>query len=128
MEQQEYPLKTDDFMPYGDNEHSYWTGYFTSRPAFKGFVRDFSRYLQTAKKHLAELKIRRDSVYISDHSGKVEHAIFQMEMALGIFQHHDAITGTAKQRVNDDYVHTGLKAISAFNEMYSQVIREEIKK
>jgi hypothetical protein len=78
LERQEYPVKTDDFIPYASNENSYWTGYFTSRPSFKGFVRDFSRYLQTAKKHLAELNIRRGSVYMSDNSETVEHAILQM--------------------------------------------------
>ena len=38
-----YPIKTDDFFPY--KEDGYWTGYFTSRPAFKGFVRKTGRYL-----------------------------------------------------------------------------------
>jgi len=31
--------KTDDFFPYADDPHSYWTGYFTSRPTLKGYVR-----------------------------------------------------------------------------------------
>jgi lysosomal alpha-mannosidase len=35
----DWPTKTDDFFPYADNPHSYWTGYFTSRPALKGYVR-----------------------------------------------------------------------------------------
>lgn len=34
-----WPSKEDDdFFPYASDEHSYWTGYFTSRPAFKYFV------------------------------------------------------------------------------------------
>jgi lysosomal alpha-mannosidase len=35
----EWPVKTDDFFPYADNIHAYWTGYFTSRPALKGYIR-----------------------------------------------------------------------------------------
>lgn len=106
-------------MPYADYSSSFWTGYFTSRPSFKGFVRDLSRYLHTVRKHLAELKIRKASSYIKENKSAVEDAIFQMEMALGIFQHHDAVSGTAKQKVNNDYVHTGVKALSAFNKVYS---------
>ena len=41
-----WPLKTDDFFPYGSDAHSYWTGYFTSRPAFKYMVRQGSNLLQ----------------------------------------------------------------------------------
>ena len=29
---------------YADHPNAYWTGYFTSRPAFKGYVRMMSGY------------------------------------------------------------------------------------
>lgn len=48
-----YPTKTDDFFPYADQSHSMWTGYFTSRVALKGFVRDFGRFIQAARKHIS---------------------------------------------------------------------------
>ena len=38
-EKKEWPLKWDDFFPYADDPHSYWSGYFTSRPPLKGYVR-----------------------------------------------------------------------------------------
>jgi lysosomal alpha-mannosidase len=44
-----WPLKTDDFFPYGSDAHSYWTGYFTSRPAFKYMVRQGSNLLQVRR-------------------------------------------------------------------------------
>ena len=48
-----YPTKEDDFFPYADQSHSFWTGYFTSRVALKGFVRDFGRFIQAARKHIS---------------------------------------------------------------------------
>ncbi len=41
-----WTTKTDDFFPYADKPHSFWTGYFTSRPAIKGYVRTTSNQLQ----------------------------------------------------------------------------------
>lgn len=51
-----------------------------------------------------------------------------MEMALGVLQHHDAVSGTAKQRVTDDYIATGLRSITAFNKLYASIKKEEIRK
>ena len=34
-----------------------------------------------------------------------------METALGILQHHDGVSGTAKQHVTNDYIATGLRSI-----------------
>ena len=47
-----WPLKTDDFMPYASDPHAYWTGYFTSRPALKGMIRQANSLLQAAKQVL----------------------------------------------------------------------------
>jgi alpha-mannosidase len=44
-----WTVKSDDFFPYSDSEHAYWTGYFTSRPLLKRFERVTSAHLQAAR-------------------------------------------------------------------------------
>ncbi|KAF3786699.1 Alpha-mannosidase [Nymphaea thermarum] len=87
-----WPLKTDDFFPYADRANAYWTGYFTSRPAFKRYVRTLSGYYLAARQ-LEFLKGRSDSGPNTD----------ALADALAIAQHHDGVTGTEKQHVADDY-------------------------
>ncbi|XP_022132790.1 alpha-mannosidase [Momordica charantia] len=88
-----WPLKTDDFFPYADHEHAYWTGFFTSRPAFKGYIRMLSGYYLAARQ--LEFLVGRKSIGPNT---------FSLGDALGIAQHHDAVTGTAKQHTTNDYM------------------------
>ncbi|RVW51565.1 putative alpha-mannosidase [Vitis vinifera] len=46
---EEWPLKTHDYFPYADRINAYWTGYFTSRPALKRYVRMLSGYYLAAR-------------------------------------------------------------------------------
>ncbi|XP_061344400.1 probable alpha-mannosidase At5g13980 [Gastrolobium bilobum] len=87
-----WPIKTDDFFPYADRVNAYWTGYFTSRPALKGYVRLMSGYYLAARqleyfKGKSALGPKTD--YLAD--------------ALAVAQHHDAVSGTEKQHVANDY-------------------------
>ena len=45
-----WSVKTLDFFPYADFEHAYWTGYFTSRPALKAYVRSMNNLLHSSDK------------------------------------------------------------------------------
>ncbi|XP_030940377.1 probable alpha-mannosidase At5g13980 isoform X2 [Quercus lobata] len=87
-----WPIKTDDYFPYADREHAYWTGYFTSRPALKGYVRMMSAYYLAARQ-LEFFKGRNKSGPNTDY----------LADALAIVQHHDAVSGTEMQHVADDY-------------------------
>ncbi|KAJ4714169.1 Alpha-mannosidase [Melia azedarach] len=87
-----WPLKTLDYFPYADRPNAYWTGFFTSRPALKKYVRMLSGYYLAARQ--LEFLAGKQS------SGPTTFALGD---ALGIAQHHDAVTGTAKQHTTDDY-------------------------
>jgi len=45
-----------DFFPYADNERSYWTGYYVTRPQLKGAVRRTTSYLRGADALLALIR------------------------------------------------------------------------
>ncbi|KAL4366626.1 hypothetical protein GQ457_05G012270 [Hibiscus cannabinus] len=87
-----WPIKTNDYFPYADGANAYWTGYFTSRPGFKRYVRTLSGYYLAARQ--LEFLVGKKSSGPSTSS---------LGDALGIAQHHDAVSGTAKQHTTDDY-------------------------
>ncbi|XP_029036014.2 lysosomal alpha-mannosidase isoform X2 [Osmia bicornis bicornis] len=90
--QLQWPTKSDDFFPYASDPHSYWTGYFSSRPTLKFFERMGNNLLQITK----QLHVLAG----------LEGFAKQLELfreAMGVMQHHDAVTGTEKQLVADDY-------------------------
>ena len=92
-----FPTVTGDFFPYNDDTqgHNMWAGYFTSRPSFKGFVRESSAIMQSARQLQALVGSAADLLQ--------SNSLFRLERALGVTQHHDSIAGTARQEVNDDY-------------------------
>ena len=42
--------KREDFFPYRDLAHSFWTGYYTSRPALKRYERLSNNLLQVRER------------------------------------------------------------------------------
>ncbi|KAK9948402.1 hypothetical protein M0R45_003981 [Rubus argutus] len=89
---QSWPLKTDDYFLYADEPNSYWTGFFTSRPNLKRYVRMLSGYY---------LAVQQLEFLVGKRSTGPN--TFSLGDALGIAQHHDAVTGTAKQHTTNDY-------------------------
>jgi hypothetical protein len=98
----EWPTKYDDLFPYSDGDDAYWTGYFTSRPNLKGYVREVSKDL-----HCQSVILGMDSIMNgADTFSKYEEVFNQM----GVLQHHDAVAGTEKQAVAFDYIKTLTRA------------------
>jgi hypothetical protein len=89
-------MKFDDFMPYRDGPHAEWTGYFTSRAVIKGMTRVTNAVLQATEK-LATLATPAASQTIAPASLEF------MRQSQATAQHHDAVTGTEKTHVAEDY-------------------------
>uniref|UniRef100_A0A7N2M0R8 Alpha-mannosidase n=1 Tax=Quercus lobata TaxID=97700 RepID=A0A7N2M0R8_QUELO len=87
-----WPLKTDDYFPYANSANAYWTGFFTSRPALKRYVRILSGYYLAAR----QIEYLAGKRFNGTNTGSLADA-------LGIAQHHDAVSGTAKQHTTNDY-------------------------
>ena len=107
-------------FPYADQPEDYWTGYFSSRADKKEEDRIAQANLHASNKIFAEQAICQttDDATISS----ILDAKFGMFDAMGIMQHHDAITGTAKQAVADNYSKHIQTAMTASNNLLVQFI------
>lgn len=105
-----WTTKTDDFFPYSSDPHAFWTGFFTSRPTLKYFERIGNNFLQVAKQ-LSVLSSKMDSPDLQ-HFREV----------MGVMQHHDAVTGTEKQHVAEDYARLLHESIVKSSDLVSAAI------
>jgi alpha-mannosidase len=103
----EWPVKDDDFFPYSDSAHSMWTGYLSSRPTCKAYIRSATALLAATRQVIAYTS----DVFNSNEKKKKRDAGRKttiaasgvLEEAVSLNQHHDAVTGTARQHVANDY-------------------------
>ncbi|XP_015926763.2 alpha-mannosidase 2 [Parasteatoda tepidariorum] len=114
------PTLTGDFHVYGDiygeGHPSYWSGYYTTRPYWKHMCRDLQHWLRSA-----EILYSLSRAYVTQN--KLLHLLKRLDQdyayltqardSLGLFQHHDAITGTSKEAVMADY---GVRLFRAIRE------------
>ncbi|CAF3547776.1 unnamed protein product [Rotaria sp. Silwood1] len=112
-----WTTKTDDFFPYAHHQHGFWTGYFTSRAALKRYERHSNNILQVTRQlnAFANTNLRNN--------------IFPLNEALGIVQHHDAVSGTEKQEVAFDYamrLSEGIDAaVDVINKAYDKLLPKD---
>ncbi|CAH1791394.1 unnamed protein product [Owenia fusiformis] len=99
-----FPTLSGDFYPYTDQNDEFWTGYFTTRPFHKMLSRQLASLIRSAE-ILNVLAV----AYASKTNTPFPALEYNMESlqaahrGLGLFQHHDAITGTEKNYVAHEY-------------------------
>ncbi|KAL7059478.1 hypothetical protein AAHC03_013087 [Spirometra sp. Aus1] len=105
------PGRGGDFFPYASSGNAYWTGFFTSRPALKYFVRQSSSLLTMCEQlHVLRPNLGAVNTSVLSVGGlrriitlKPDQVVDNLRRVMGVMQHHDAVTGTEKQHVADDY-------------------------
>ncbi|XP_050516902.1 lysosomal alpha-mannosidase isoform X2 [Diabrotica virgifera virgifera] len=115
--------KDGDFFPYNENNHIFWSGYYTSRSTLKRFERTGNNILQAAQQINAFGKMMN---FVD--GDQAEENLRSLREAVGTMQHHDAITGTEKERVAKDYSRILTSAIRTTEENIGGIIGKILKK
>lgn len=121
------PEKYSDFFAYVDNKWTCWTGYYTSKSMFKLMTREYSQYYNAVKLLFAKLLLSGDK-NIANLSGNKQfevanEALLALEKPLGIAQHHDAVTGTMKDRVRYDYESMLIEGRAALDKTLTPILK-----
>ena len=100
----EWELKVDDFESYAIGPDQFLVGFYSSRPDFKGFVRAASSQLRAANAALTNAVFLGEKPVVAIDVAKEVDALDVQAKALGVSQHHDAITSSQRRHVHRDYI------------------------
>ncbi|KHN71081.1 Alpha-mannosidase 2x [Toxocara canis] len=103
------PVLSGDFFTYADRNDHYWSGYYTSRPFYKRMDRVLQHYLRSAE---ILFSLASNKGWLSATSAELYGLLVEARRHMSLFQHHDGVTGTAKEVVMSDY---GQKMLTALN-------------
>jgi lysosomal alpha-mannosidase len=116
-----FPVKYADQFPYAEKAFSYWTGYFSSRAVSKGNIRQLERYVSLMNTRWTNTILNEKIP--KDIKEKVLHQSQEALRIVGVMQHHDAVTGTERQHVADDYQAQIDQITNSTGELHSEVLK-----
>uniref|UniRef100_A0A673XD96 Alpha-mannosidase n=1 Tax=Salmo trutta TaxID=8032 RepID=A0A673XD96_SALTR len=108
----EYPVLSGDFFAYADREDHYWSGYYTSRPFYKSMDRVLESHLRGAEILFSLAVAHARHAGMEGRYPTSDYTLLtDARRTVALFQHHDAITGTAKENVVIDYGNRLLRSL-----------------
>lgn len=116
-----FPTVSGDFFPYSDKSNAYWSGYFTTRPHAKKFSREVEKNLNAAdilNTLVTGYSKKWNVEYPAYHD--ISNFLQQSRRNLALFLHHDAITGTSKEYVMQDYENKLFHSFNATQKVISK--------
>ncbi|XP_076234440.1 alpha-mannosidase 2 isoform X2 [Calliopsis andreniformis] len=105
----EFPSLSGDFFTYSDRDDHYWSGYYTSRPFHKRLDRVLLSLLR-ASEILNTIAWTKGNDKLVE--GTLAQRLSKARMSHALFQHHDGITGTARDEVVIDYAKKMIVALN----------------
>ncbi|XP_037947876.1 alpha-mannosidase 2-like isoform X2 [Teleopsis dalmanni] len=120
QEKRDFPTLSGDFFTYADRADNYWSGYYTSRPYHKRMDRVLLHYVRSAEMLTAW------SAW--DDESNFKEKLLDARRELSLFQHHDGITGTAKNHVVADYALRLMNGIKACRFVMQQAVYKLLTK
>ncbi|KAK0590368.1 hypothetical protein LWI29_026028 [Acer saccharum] len=112
-----FPSLSGDFFTYADRQQDYWSGYYVSRPFFKAVDRVLEQTLRATEIMIALLLGYCQRTQCEKFPTGFAYKLTAARRNLALFQHHDGVTGTAKDHVVQDYgsrMHTSLQDLQIF--------------
>ncbi|KAE8717150.1 Alpha-mannosidase 2 [Hibiscus syriacus] len=112
-----FPSLSDDFFTYADRQQDYWSGYYVSRPFFKAFDRVLVQTLRASEILMVFLFGYCQRIQCKKLPIGYAYKLTAARRNSALFQHHDGVTGTAKNHVVLDYgirMHTSLQDLQIF--------------
>ncbi|XP_064601029.1 alpha-mannosidase 2-like [Liolophura sinensis] len=106
------PAFSGDFLPYSQSDNTYWTGFYSSRPWIKYMSREVDAALRTADiLHVMACIQSPFDVGLQEACRQFTEELRTARQSVALFQKYDAITGTSRPGVVDDYKKKLLQAM-----------------
>eukprot|EP01117_Protostelium_nocturnum_P005720 TRINITY_DN2065_c0_g1_i1.p1 TRINITY_DN2065_c0_g1~~TRINITY_DN2065_c0_g1_i1.p1 ORF type:complete len:1186 (+),score=493.65 TRINITY_DN2065_c0_g1_i1:3529-7086(+) len=112
----DWDVFTGDFFPYNDSPSAFWSGYYSSRPWFKRYLRQCDALLASAEILLLQAKYAKNDFANAD--AQIDH----LRMATARATHHDAVSGTEKVPTQTDYIQSLDNGVAATKQVLSGIL------